>query len=592
MLFLNKILTFLNSKQKRTGIKIILLMLIGMVLETAGIGMIIPAIALMSNKHIFDSHPQIIMFFSKLSPINWYKNSVDPESYQVIGGAMIFLLIVVVIKTIFFIYLSWSQVNFVSKIQLTISHRLYSSYLKQDFIYHLQNNSALLIRNVTSEVYLFSNVLTALLIFITELFILIGITILLFISEPFGTFIVIIILFIAIILFQKQTKEKVLNFGRLRQFHEGKRMQHLQQGLGGVKDVKLMGREENFINEFSKHNITLAEVSQKVNLLQSLPRLWLELLAVIGLVLLIFSILIQGKNNEILIPTISLFAASAFRLMPSANRIINSLQNIRFTLPVIDTLTNEFNNAKSLENIKSLDKISNWTNIYIENLSFQYPNTLKRTLDGISLKFEKGKSYGFIGESGAGKSTLIDIILGLLKPTSGVLKTDKNILCTNNIKSWQKQIGYVPQHIYLTDDTLRNNIAFGLSDIEIDDQLLINAAKEAQLYDFIESLPDGLNTMVGERGTRLSGGQRQRIGIARALYHMPTILVLDEATSALDINTEEEVMNSVNKLKGTKTIFIIAHRYTTISKCDWLIHLENGKILREGIFKDLIKIES
>ncbi len=583
-----KFIAFLSTVQKKQGLKMVGLMLIGMFLETIGVGLIIPAMALMSNKHLLDQYPLVQTFFSKLTPISWYSNASDPAHYQVIGGAMGFLLIIVVFKTVFFVFLSWKQVKFVSDIQLSISQRLYSAYLRQPYIFHLLHNSALLIRNVTAEVYLFSSVLTATVVLITELFILVGIVLLLLFAEPFGTSLVILVLLTASFIFQRFTKGRINYLGKARQFHEGQRMQHLQQGLGGVKDVKLMGREKSFINEFVKHNVSMANVARKLNLLQSLPRLWLELLAVFGLVVLIFVMLLKGNSTSVLIPTLSLFAASAFRLMPSANRIINSLQSIRFSMPVVDILHTELAKAILIENSQDTEHINEWNTIKINKITFVYPGVSAKALANVSLTIEKGSTVGFIGGSGAGKSTLIDIILGLLSPTKGTIQFNYVTLTDKNMRSWQNQIGYVPQHIYLTDDSLRNNIAFGLTPDEINDESIIEAIKGAQLYDFILTLPEGLNTSVGERGVRLSGGQRQRIGIARALYHKPEVLILDEATSALDVTTEEGVMSAVNSFKGNKTILIIAHRYSTVAKCDKLYRLEGGIVINEGSFEEVM----
>jgi ABC-type multidrug transport system fused ATPase/permease subunit len=590
MKIIRKLMSFLTQKQKWYALRVIGLMFIGMITETASIGLIIPLIALFANHTLLQKYPAIEDFLGGILPDTWFANFPDPKHYQVVSTAILIFLIVIIFKTIYFVYLTWSQTRFVSKIQLSVSQRLYTAYLRQPYIFHLQHNSSILIRNVTTEVYLLSTVLTAMTVMITELFILFGITILLFFAEPFGTLLVIIVLVLASLGFQKLTRNRIMSFGRARQYHEGQRMQHLQQGLGGVKDVILMGREQRFIHEFGIHNNLIANMARKVSLLQALPRLWLEMLAVVGLVILIFTLLINGTPAEAVVPTVSLFAAAAFRMMPSANKIINSMQNIRFAMPVIDMLAKEMKLVLAAEQQVEQKEIKEWNYIFLDKVSFSYPESIRKAVNEISFSIKKGQFVGFVGGSGAGKSTLIDIILGLLSQQSGFVKLDDFIIEKSNIRSWQKQIGYVPQHIYLTDDTLRRNVAFGLKDEEIDEMAVVDALKKAQLYDLIMSKPEGLDSIVGERGVKLSGGQRQRIGIARALYYNPRVLVLDEATSALDVKTEENVMAAVNALRKEMdiTVLIIAHRYSTVAQCDKLYRLENGSIVMEGSYEEVI----
>ena len=323
---------------------------------------------------------------------------------------------------------------------------------------------------------------------------------------------------------------------------------------------------------------------------QQIPRLWLELLAVLSLVLLIFSMMAQGYNLKGIIPILGLFAAAAFRLMPSVNRILSSILTLRSGLPVINTIYNELEHEREYNYqqyngvmpSESFQKI-----IEFDEVNYIYPEAHAPALRNLSLIIGKGETIGIIGTSGAGKTTLVDVLLGLLTPHIGQVKVD-GVDIQKNLRNWQRQIGYVPQTIYISDDTLRNNIAFGLSEKQIDEHAVESAVRSAQLTDFIRTLPDGLNTVVGERGVRLSGGQRQRIGIARALYHNPAVLVMDEATSALDSATEKEVMLAVSALRGDKTIIIVAHRTTTVAICGKIYKLENGGIEREGSFNEVI----
>jgi ABC-type multidrug transport system fused ATPase/permease subunit len=308
-----------------------------------------------------------------------------------------------------------------------------------------------------------------------------------------------------------------------------------------------------------------------------LPRLWLEFLAVLSLCLFISIILIRGTPIELIIPTVGIFAASAFRLMPSVNRIIGSLAGMRFSLSPVCFLIDEFNIFNPLSHIPANHTISFNRELKLASISYSYTPDGKRVLDGINLIIKPGSCIGFIGESGVGKSTLIDLILGLLEPTGGHILVD-GVDIQEGIRSWQNMIGYIPQNIFLSDESLRQNIAFGIEDDLIDDHAIQIALRAAQLEKFISDLPDGLDTLVGERGVRLSGGQRQRIGIARALYHNPAVLVLDEATSSLDSATESGVMEAVYTMHGKKTIFIVAHRMSTVKNCDHIYEIKDGLI--------------
>ncbi len=348
-------------------------------------------------------------------------------------------------------------------------------------------------------------------------------------------------------------------WGESRQYHEGLRIQHLQQALGAAKELKLLGRESEFLNQYWLHNYGSARVGQLSTILNSIPRLWLELLVVIGLAVLVLIMINQGSTPEAILPTIGLFAAASFRIMPSINRLISAVQVIRFSLPVINTLHSELNLPRTTLVPKNDQLIPFGKILNINSVCFRYPSTETFAIKDVSLSIPQGALIGFIGGSGAGKSTLVDLILGLLTPVSGVIQVD-GIDIQKDLRGWEDQIGYVPQSIFLTDDSLRSNIAFGLSADKINEDAVRNAICSAQLEQFVSSLPQGLDTLVGERGVRISGGQRQRIGIARALYHDPSVLVLDEATSSLDTTTELDIMKSVSSLRNKKTILIVTHR--------------------------------
>ncbi|MFM8836762.1 MAG: ABC transporter ATP-binding protein, partial [Actinomycetota bacterium] len=316
--------------------------------------------------------------------------------------------------------------------------------------------------------------------------------------------------------------------------------------------------------------------------------MWTEMLAMSGLIVVIWVMVWQGRTPERIIPLLGLFVVATWRFVPSINKVVALINNIRYSLPAVDSLYGEFEYIKSQDEIVK-SQVSFNDRVELRNLTFSYANTPAPSLRDVNVVVRKGETVGFIGPSGAGKSTLVDVILGLLPPSSGELLVDGVNMHEHNLE-WQSTIGYVAQAIYLTDDTIRRNVAFGIAERDVDEAALERALKSAQLWEFVESLPQKANTIVGERGIRVSGGQRQRIGIARALYHEPQVLVLDEATSSLDIETETEVMSAIRALQGFKTILIVAHRLSTVQHCDRVYKIEDATIVGEGKLDQLTKI--
>ncbi|MNJ96138.1 Lipid A export ATP-binding/permease protein MsbA [compost metagenome] len=569
----SKIYNLLTPAERRGALVLFALMIVGMLLETLGIGLIIPAITVMMQGDIAVRYPVLTSLFGF---------SEGASQAGLVIAAMLGLVGVFFVKNFFLAFLIWKQTYFSFDVQANLSQRLFAIYLRQPYTFHLQRNSAELVRNVTGEVGIFTGVLTSALMLLTELLVLIGIALLLLFVEPLGALIVALVLGGAAWIFHRMTRESITRWGIERQLHDGLRLQHLQQGLGGAKDVKLLGRESDFLTQFRTHNIKSARVWKLQSTLQSFPRLMFELLAVTGLAILVLSMLSQGRDMASIIPTLGLFAAAAFRLMPSANRVLGAIQTLRYSLPVVNTLYEEMKliSTEPVRRAKGNPEMLA-SELSLTAVSYLYPGAKKNALDGISINIRKGETIGLIGSSGSGKSTLVDVILGLLTPSKGQVKAD-GLDIQLDLRQWQDHIGYVPQSIYLTDDTLRRNIAFGLSSEQIDDVSVDRAIKAAQLDEFVSALPEGLDTVVGERGVRLSGGQRQRIGVARALYHDPAVLVLDEATSALDAVTERGVMEAVTALHGSKTIIIVAHRLSTVENCDRLFRLAHGKVVDEG----------
>jgi ABC-type multidrug transport system fused ATPase/permease subunit len=562
--------TLLTRSQKRSALVLLFMMFLGMLLETLGVGMVIPVLAFLSQDNPLQQFPQLQPAFLAIG---------IPSNNELIAYIMIAMVVLYTFKTFFLVFVNWMQSKFVFQLQASLSQRIFSGYLYQPYTFHLQRNSSQLIQTVSNETAQFArSAMLPGMMLITETLVLIGICTLLLTIEPLGAILIILIMVFAGGFFYRYSRKRSVEWGKARQHHEGKCIQHVQQGLGGAKEVKLLGREENFIEQFARHSTASAKVWERQITLQVLPRLWLELLAVISLAALVLTMLWKGTSLDSIVPTLGLFAAAAFRLMPSFNRVLTALQNLRFALPVTTRLVNELSlfNQESQKNNEETFAFQN--QVRISNVSYTYPQAGKPSLTELTISIPYGTSIGIIGSSGAGKSTLVDVLLGLLKPTAGqVLVDGQNI--QSNLQGWMRQIGYVPQTIYLTDDSLRNNIAFGVPADEVNEAAIHKAIEAAQLEEFVGSLAEGLDTIVGERGVRLSGGQRQRIGIARALYNDPEILILDEATSALDTQTESDVMDAINALHGKKTIVIIAHRLSTLQQCDTIIHIEHGHLI-------------
>jgi ABC-type multidrug transport system fused ATPase/permease subunit len=483
-------------------------------------------------------------------------------------------------------YVAWAtsrQMRFVYGIQADLSQRLFVGYLYKPYTFHLERNSAQLIRNVvniTNELTLTG--LLSLLILATEVLVLTGIGLLLLYVEPVGTLCAALLLAGFGWMLNRATRAGIRRAGEARHGHEEMRIRYLQQAIGGAKELKLLGREQSAVSQYASHNEASARIGRYQATLQALPKLWLELLAVMGLVALVLALIWQGKAVAALLPTIGMFAAAAFRLIPSVNRILGSVQFIRFSLPTIDALHDELEQAETAPTPTPYVDLPFADALTLEDVSVRYPSGKSCVITGVNLVVQRGTTIGFIGESGAGKSTLVDAILGLLPLDHGRILSD-GVNIHSNLGGWQRQIGYVPQSIYLTDDSLRRNIAFGLPDHEIDEAAVWRAMVSARLDTFVDQLPDRLDTVVGERGIRLSGGQRQRIGIARALYHNPPILVLDEATSSLDTETEHGVMQAIDAFHGTKTILIVTHRASTLEYCDRVVTLEHGTAIEAGL---------
>ncbi|MGG2025495.1 ABC transporter ATP-binding protein [Gottfriedia sp. S16(2024)] len=577
---LNKLLLLFNKREKKKLLVLFLMMIVSAMFETVGIGLIVPFVGIVTN-------PSIIKEQKILNTIYELFQFKSTTSFLIFS--VFVLLLIFVLKNLYILLFQYSQNRVILNQQVKLSKRLFNGYLTKPYTFHLQRNTAVLLRNVNEEVpKVFQGIILSGFQLFTELLVIFCILSLLLYTTPVATLTASFLLGGSVILFLKMFRKKMSEIGKEQQQVNGQMIKWMNQGLGASKEVKVSGKENFFVNAYAEQSQKNAIIKRYIMMLDQVPRLFIETLIVSIVLITMLIIIFQGITMTKIVSTMALFAMAAFRLMPSINRVISMISTIRYNRPALTVIYEDlFVNSEELSQIftedHSLDLSINEEgtfkdSIRLNGVFFKYPNQQDYSIKDVSLTIPIGQSVAFIGESGAGKTTLVDIILGLFRPEKGTISVDDKDF--HEIEStWKKKIGYIPQSIFLTDDTIRGNIAFGMPNSHIDDRAVWKALEQAQLKAFVESLPEKLDTPVGERGVRLSGGQRQRIGIARALYHNPEIIFMDEATSALDNETEKEIMSEINKLKGEKTLIIIAHRLTTIENCDVVYKISNGKLV-------------
>ena len=570
-----KIYSILNLKQIRRCSIIIVAMILGAILEAIGIGAILPLISIMGNPDFLTVYPKV----TKYAGIFGIMTHI-----QFIITATFLLLILYIIKNI---YLAWQnkiQIDFAVQNQIYYSEELLTEYLQKPYLYHLNHNTATLLRNVNSGgVIVFSLIMVSMFTLLTEIITAVTIWLMLVMIDAFTAIIVAGFIGSLLYFIIKGFRKKITEQGKIQNEYSALYIKCINQSLGAIKETKVSCKEEFFLDAFRKAYFEYGKANGKFLFMNQLPRMLIETIIVCGLLLLIITKLMLGNQPEEIVPLLGVLALAAFRLMPSANRIVNLSNGIRFQMPLFNELYEDLliiknKGAKETETcLQKPESRMDFENVVsVEELSFAYPEIEKQVLNNISFSIPKGKFVGIVGPSGAGKTTFVDILLGLLAPSKGKISVDgKNIY--DDIRTWQANLAYVPQSIYLIDGTIRENIALGVDEKEINDALINKVLQMAELYDFVQELPAGIDTTVGERGVKLSGGQRQRIGIARALYYQPQVLVLDEATSSLDNETEKSITDTILKLKGQITIIAVAHRLTTLAQCDFKVKFENGK---------------
>lgn len=562
----------LDKRDKLKTAALLIAIVIGGFLELLGVAIFKPFINIITDPSTVQS--------------TWYlKWAYDLFHFQDAKSFMVVLSIVIIavyiIKNIYLIL----ERNYIFKFSFTtqrkLSTRLLDTYMKEPYTFHLNKNIATLQRTLQEDTARFTQVVLYSLELVAELVVCLVLVIYLMIVSKTITITVLGMLAICVGGFLLLTRNYSRKLGRDNQGYQGKIYQWMNQALGGIKEIKILERESYFTDEYEKYYKKFTRGLQVARTISILPKYVVETATMCGLLVAIIVKLLLGEAEmAAYVQQFAAFAVAAMRLMPSVGRINENASNMLYALPSVDLVYHDLSEIEDYVDRQEQEVREEWVlkeHIEVKDVTYYYPETEEPVILKANFMIPKGKAVAFIGASGAGKTTMVDIILGLLVPQEGVVMADA-VNVHEKPKTFHSQVGYIPQVIYLSDDTIRNNIAFGVREEEIDENAVRTAMEKAQLTEFVKSLPHGLDTIVGDRGVRLSGGQRQRIGIARALYHDPEILVLDEATSALDNETEAAVMEAIENLQGMKTMIIIAHRLTTIQNVDIIYEVEGGKV--------------
>jgi ABC-type multidrug transport system fused ATPase/permease subunit len=579
---LKKLLFLLTPQERKRAGLLLIMILIMAFLDMIGVASIFPFVSVLMNPSLIETN-FILNYMFKSSSMFGVENNQD---FLFALGALVFLLLIFSLS--FKVLTIYAQTRFIQMREYSIGKRLLEQYLHQPYSWFLSRHSADLGKNILSEVsqvigfgiypcidLISKGILVIMLITllaIVDLKLALKVSLSLAIAYGF--------IFYFVRNFLNRTGEERLKNNQLR-------FTAVSEAFGAVKEIKVGALESFYIKCFSDSAQKFAKAQALASIVSSLPRYFLEVIAFGGVLMIILNIIAQKGSFNNALPIISLYIFAGYRLMPALQQIYGCFTSLTFVSSSLNKLYEDFKSLKAFnenqdQNILFLNKI-----ITLNNIHYNYPNTSRAALKNISIKIPAKSRVGLVGVTGGGKTTIVDIILGLLEPQKGTLEVDGKVITKQNLKAWQKSIGYVPQHIYLSDDTIAANIAFGVEAKKINQDMVEKAAKISNLHNFIiDDLPEQYLTTIGERGIRLSGGQRQRIGIARALYHNPKVLILDEATSSLDNQTEEVVMDAINNLSKDITIILIAHRLNTVKNCDIIFKIENGQLVGQGTFND------
>jgi len=577
---IKKLFYLLSITERKQLRSLLVIMIFGALLDAIGVAIFFPFIALLKNPEYISQYPTIEIQLLNLG--------IDGAQQLVIFFSII-LIVFFVFKNLFLIYMNYRQYRFTFRSQVNLANRLYQKYIYSHYEFHIQTNSSKLYRNLReNSLWVFNSVLYPMITIVTETFVVIFILSILMYISPVVTSYVVLGFFTIGVIFNTSIKSKSKYHGKRQQNSLINMNLWINQGLHGIKEIKLRQNEAYFFNHFSKHTDQYASNNIYAKTIDSLPKPILETLLIVGIAIAVIIVVNNGNDFIELLPTIALFAFAAIRLMPSANRMMTALGGIKFFKQSLDNIYAEFKKNTNEPPNKSIKDSNNQltfhNKITLKDITYQYPETNQAQLGQLSLVINKGDFIGIAGSTGCGKSTLVDVLTGLLKPQAGGVYVDGTIIDESNICQWRRHIGYIPQSVYFLDDSIKHNIAFGQEEKYINVDKINQALKRTDLYDHIYSLENDINTTIGENGVKFSGGQKQRLGIARALYFDAEILILDETTSALDTITEERVMKTIRSLKSSKTIIMITHRLSTIKAADHIFFMANGQVTSSGTF--------
>ena len=575
---------YLNKKQKNKFIILQVIVILNSFLEILGVVSIIPFMSVISDK-------DIIFENGMLSNVYLFFNFTDVNKFIFFLGFVVFFFILV--STISSITTTVLLANFANQISAELSNRLFKHYIDQKWIYHLSTSSSLILNNLYNECSRVSGgIADSTMQMISRIFFSIPMCIGIFIVNPYVAIMGMLIFLFSYFLIYKTIRNKVFHNGLIMTNNNKEKFKIINETFGGIKNVILSNTSLYFINKFNLLSFALAKASALNTNLQRIPKFLIEFIAFGGAVLLIITLNLNSNGNfQSVIAQLAFFTLAGYKLIPSLQQIYMNITNIKANISALDSIENDL--EKSIEKkdvyIEKKENFNNFKSINLKNINFSFIKRKEFKISNLNLNISANSIVGIAGQSGSGKSTVANLIMGMLEPDSGEISIDGKILDNQNIKSWQRNIGYVPQSIFLCDGTLKENIAFGIDHKNIDNKLVEKAINLAELSGFVDTLPENIDTRLGERGVQLSGGQQQRVGIARALYHDPNILIFDEATSSLDENTEKNIMNAINKFSRLKTIIIIAHRTNTLKKCDNIFIFNQGCVIDNGNFKSLFE---
>ena len=574
---LKKINILMDGKQKREMVGLLLMMAVSAFLETGAVMMVMAVVEMIIKPDTLTQGET----YQKICSILHLSGTVE---FSVL--AILFLIFLYIAKNSFQFFLQKSLYRFVYTNQFHTAANLMKNFVKRDYEFYLNAETSVIQRSITADVSNMYALILSVLQIASESIVALFLVIALAMQDPVMTVVIAVLLLVTLVVIKNIIKPIMNRTGKENQDYGASMFSWIAQTIQGIKDIKVAGKEQYFINEYCKVGEGYVKAMERFSLFNNTPKLLIETVCIAGLLGYILVLIVSGADVSAMISLFAAFGIAAMRLLPAASRINNQMTSMAFNEPfffnVSDNLVEETNeqNTDISYAVVAKEKLPVTRAVTLQDITYHYPNSDKLIFDHASVTFPIGKSIGVVGASGAGKTTIIDIVLGLLNLQGGkVLADDVDI--QSHYREWLANVGYIPQMIFLLDADIRKNVAFGIPEEEIDDEKLWYALREAQLDEFIKTLPDGVYTGIGERGIRLSGGQRQRIGIARALYNDPEVLILDEATSALDNDTEAAIMDSINRLHGKKTLLIIAHRLQTIEKCDIVYRVENGAIVKE-----------